>query len=48
VFGCGRIQKHGGTSLGIASIGTLASLEINPLITHEQGATGVDALIASA
>lgn len=31
--------------LGAASIGRLASIEINPLIVHEQGATGVDLLI---
>ena len=31
--------------LGAATIGTLASIEINPLIVHEKGATGVDILI---
>ena len=31
--------------LGAATVGTLASIEINPLIVHEQGATGVDVLI---
>jgi acetate---CoA ligase (ADP-forming) len=34
--------------LGQATVGVLASLEINPLIVHEQGATGVDLLIEEA
>jgi len=31
--------------LGAATVGRLASIEINPLIVHETGATGVDLLI---
>ena len=31
--------------LGAATLGELASIEINPLIVHEKGATGVDVLI---
>ena len=31
--------------LGAATLGKLASIEINPLIVHESGATGVDVLI---
>ena len=31
--------------LGAATLGELASIEINPLIVHESGATGVDVLI---
>jgi acyl-CoA synthetase (NDP forming) len=34
--------------LGAATLGALASIEINPLIVHERGATGVDVLIESA
>ena len=34
--------------VGAASLGSLASLEINPLIVHEKGATGVDVLIEAA
>jgi acyl-CoA synthetase (NDP forming) len=33
---------------GAATIGTLGSIEINPLIVHERGATGVDILIEPA
>ncbi|MFI4952280.1 MAG: acetate--CoA ligase family protein [Burkholderiales bacterium] len=34
--------------LGAATAGTLASIEINPLIVHENGAVGVDVLIEPA
>ena len=34
--------------LGAATLGELASIEINPLIVHERGATGVDVLIERA
>jgi acetate---CoA ligase (ADP-forming) len=34
--------------LGAATVGELASIEINPLIVHERGATGVDVLIERA
>ena len=33
---------------GAATVGTLASIEINPLIAHEDGAVGVDILIEAA
>jgi hypothetical protein len=36
------------SQLGAATLGRLASLEINPLIVHEKGATGVDVLIEAA
>ena len=34
--------------LGAATLGEIASIEINPLIVHERGATGVDVLIERA
>jgi acetate---CoA ligase (ADP-forming) len=34
--------------LGAATVGELASIEINPLIVHKRGATGVDVLIERA
>jgi acetate---CoA ligase (ADP-forming) len=34
--------------LGAATLGRLSSIEINPLIVHERGATGVDLLIEPA
>ncbi len=34
--------------LGAATLGRLASIEINPLIVHEEGAVGVDLLIEAA
>jgi acyl-CoA synthetase (NDP forming) len=34
--------------LGAATVGKLASIEINPLIVHEKGAAGVDVLIERA
>ncbi|HEY7943612.1 MAG TPA: acetate--CoA ligase family protein, partial [Casimicrobiaceae bacterium] len=34
--------------LGAATAGTFASIEINPLIVHENGAVGVDVLIEPA
>ena len=33
---------------GAATVGILSSIEINPLIVHETGATGVDVLIEAA
>ena len=36
------------SQLGAAALGTLASLEINPLIVHETGVIGVDVLIEAA
>jgi hypothetical protein len=36
------------SQFGAATVGTLASIEINPLIVHQTGVTGVDVLIEAA